>query len=194
MSREKNQTYNLQKIFISFQKLKMTSEDTSLNNTFNEFTLKYFSLVSIRSEQKNKICSSERGSSQELQKGGSSPFNKNKYVTCEWPCKRERAVSSRLVKQWDGSQYVSFGKTMCHLYSGYPSHSRCQSSKNIIIQTRVEVRKGDEFIWDIAIKGILSSRICCRITSDANMAGGEGRGIPTEEERKKNISSRTLGQ
>ena len=42
--------------------------------------------------------------------------------------------------------------------------------KLIVIQTRFEVRKGDEFVRDIAIKGILSSRICCRIASDANMA------------------------
>ena len=43
--------------------------------------------------------------------------------------------------------------------------------KNLVIQTRFEVREGDEFIRDIAIKGNLSNRICCRITSDANMAG-----------------------
>ena len=43
--------------------------------------------------------------------------------------------------------------------------------KDIVIQTRFEVGKGDELIRDMATKGILSSRICCRITSDANMAG-----------------------
>ena len=72
----------------------MISEEISLNSTFNKSTLKYFSPISIRSEQKSKICSSERGSSLETQKGGSSPFNKNKWVTCEWPiCKREREQS-----------------------------------------------------------------------------------------------------
>ena len=39
----------------------MISEETSLNNTFSEFTLKYFCLISIRSEQESKICSNERG-------------------------------------------------------------------------------------------------------------------------------------
>ena len=39
------------------------------------FTLKYFSLISIRSEQESKICSNERGSSQETHKGGTSPFD-----------------------------------------------------------------------------------------------------------------------
>ena len=43
--------------------------------------------------------------------------------------------------------------------------------KDIVNQTRFEVRKGDEFIRDIATKGILSGIICCRITYDANMAG-----------------------
>ena len=42
-------TCNLQK------KLIMISEETSLNNTFSAFTLKYFSLISIRSEQESKI-------------------------------------------------------------------------------------------------------------------------------------------
>ena len=102
----------------------------SLDNTFNELTFKYFCLISIRSEQNSKICSSERGSSKETQKGGSSPFNKDKWVTCKWPiCKRERAASSRLVKHWDGSRSVSLGKILCHLFSGYSSHAQWQSSK-----------------------------------------------------------------
>ena len=46
--------------------------------------------------------------------------------------------------------------------------------KYIVIQTRFEVRKGDGFIWDVAIKGIISSRICCRISSNANMAVPHG--------------------
>ena len=49
----------------------MISEESYLNNTFSEFTLKYFCLISIRSEHESKIiCSNERGSSQETQKGG----------------------------------------------------------------------------------------------------------------------------
>ena len=132
----------------------MIYKDTPLNNTFNEFTFKYFSLISIRSEQKSKICSSERGSSQEKQKGGSSPFNKNKWVT------------------WDGSHAVSqFWSNLVSFIFGIFIPLTLPELKNVVIQTRFEVRKGDEFIRDIAIKGILSSRICCRITSDANMAG-----------------------
>ena len=38
----------------------------------------------------------------------------------------------------------------------------------IIIQMRFQARKGDKSIRNIAIMG----RICCKITSDANMAGG----------------------
>ena len=38
--------------------------------------------------------------------------------------------------------------------------------KDITIQTRFEVRKGDEFISDVAIKFILSSKICYRISSE----------------------------
>ena len=42
--------------------------------------------------------------------------------------------------------------------------------KDIVIQTCFEVRKGDEFIRDIAFKGILGSIICCRRTSDAKIS------------------------
>ena len=81
------------------KKLKMTSEETSLNNTFSEFTLKYFCLISMRSDQESKICSNQ---------------SKTKWVICEWPmCKRERAVSFRLVKQRDGRRSVNFGNTYC---------------------------------------------------------------------------------
>ena len=142
----------------------MTSEETYLNYTFSKFTLKYYSMLSIRSEQESKI-SSNRCSSQETPEGGSSPFNKNKWVICEWPiCKRKRAVSSRLVKQRDGRRSVKFGKILCNIFLGYSSHSLCQSSKIIYYSYSYSD------VVCIAIKGILSSRICCRITSDANMA------------------------
>ena len=42
--------------YSSFKKLKIISEETSLNNTFTNFALKFFSLISIRSEQESKIC------------------------------------------------------------------------------------------------------------------------------------------
>ena len=71
-----------------FQKVEDGIRRTSLNNTFSEFTLKYFfSLISIRSVQESKTCSNERGSSQQTQKGGSSPFNNGQrkahhYIMC----------------------------------------------------------------------------------------------------------------
>ena len=47
------------------------------------WTLKYFSLKSIRSEIKSKICPSERGSSQETQKGVSSDTGKEPVARSE---------------------------------------------------------------------------------------------------------------
>ena len=47
---------------ICFKKVKIISEETSLNNNFSKFILKHFCLISIRSEQESKICSNERGS------------------------------------------------------------------------------------------------------------------------------------
>ena len=78
-------------------------------------------------------------------------------VTCEWVCKRERAVSYRLVKQLDGSRSVSFVKSLCHLSSGYPSHWTLPELKNVVSQKRFKVRKGDEFIRDIAIEASLAA-------------------------------------
>ena len=96
-------------------------------------------------EQKSKICSSGRGSSQETQKGDSSRFNKNKWVTCEWPiCKRERerAVSSRLVKQWDEVGQSVFLK-FCVIYFRdiHPIHVD-RAQKQLFKRARFEVRKG----------------------------------------------------
>ena len=74
----------------------MISEETSLNNAFNELTLKYFSLNVNQIWTKKQNMLQWKGFIQETQKGGSSPFNKNTWVTCEWSiCRRERAVSSR---------------------------------------------------------------------------------------------------
>ena len=83
---------------------------------------------------------------------------------------------------------ASFAETGLHFSLNSAKSLRSSSPalpdlNDIVIQTSFEVRIGYEFIRDIAItKGILSSRICCIITSDANMAGN-----PDKNDRKSTL-------
>ena len=78
-------------MYISYQNLQLVEyvnlfqkvEDDIRRNLFEEhfqriYIQVLFSHITIRSEQESIACSSERCSSQAVQKGASSPFNKNK--------------------------------------------------------------------------------------------------------------------
>ena len=110
-----------------FPKVEDDIPKKTLSTTSTILHLSTFCLISIRFEQESKIYSNEKGSSQETQKGGSSLFNKNTEFHVSDPyhgpfitytsvpiCRltRERAVSSRLVKQRDGRQSVNVGKNL----------------------------------------------------------------------------------
>ena len=63
-----------------------------------------------------------------------------------------------------------------HLFRGDFSHSSCWNSVMYhFFQTRLQIREGREFIQSIPIQGILSSRLCCQITSNANVARDPGK-------------------
>ena len=68
----------------------MESRETSLNSILIEFARKYFSVRSVKSEQRNNTCSKESDSLYGIQKGWSSPFNNRK----EWVI-YERPIRSR---------------------------------------------------------------------------------------------------
>ena len=59
---------------------------------------------------------------------------------------------------------------LCSFFSGNSSHSNCHNCSKYLFTLDL-IHEGDELIWDIAIKGILSSRVCSWITFNAHIAG-----------------------
>ena len=89
------------------------SKGMSLNNVLNVWAVKCCSLMSIKSEQKNNICSIVSNSSHGIHTGGSSPLNKKERVIYECPiCNREITVSSRLLLRWGETHSFNFGKVL----------------------------------------------------------------------------------
>ena len=72
--------YIFPKILISFKKLKIFSGKISWNNMRSDLAVKWLSLISIKSEQVSKICSTVKRLSHPIHIGGSSPFNKKEWV------------------------------------------------------------------------------------------------------------------
>ena len=89
--------YIFPKILIAFKKLKIFSGKISWNNMRSDLAVKWLSLISIKSEQASKICSTVKRLSHPIHTGGSSPFNKEEWVPKKWPmCNRATTVSSFL--------------------------------------------------------------------------------------------------
>ena len=121
---------------ISFKKLKIFSGKISWNNMRSDLTVKWLSLISIKSEQVSKICSTFKRLSHPIHIGGSSPFNKKEWVIKEWPmCNRAITVSSFLFLWGQTIHSFSIGNILYNLFSGNLSHSNCHSS-NIYLFVR----------------------------------------------------------
>ena len=102
----------------------------------SDLAVKWLSLISIKSEQINKICSMVKRFSHPMHIGGSSPFNKKEWVIKEWPmCKRAITVSSFLFVRGQTIHSFNTGNIWCNLFSGNLSHSACHSS-NIYLFVR----------------------------------------------------------
>ena len=144
----------------------MISEETSLNNTFSEFTLKYFSLIIIIQIRTNKArCVPMKGVREMRRKtSGSSTRITELHASDQYADEKEQSLLVWLNSEMEGGQSI-----LSNLFSGYSSHSSCQNSKIQLFKRGLRSEKGTN-PSQIAIKGILNSKICCRIISDANMA------------------------
>ena len=121
---------------ISFKKLKIFSGKISIYNMRSDLAVKWLSLISIKSEQVNKICSMVKHLSHPIHIGGSSPFNKKEWVIKEWPmCNRAITISSILFVRGQTIHSFSIGNILYNLFSGNSSHSDCHSS-NIYLFVR----------------------------------------------------------
>ena len=119
------------------------------------------SLISIKSKQVSKICSMVKRLSHLMHTGGSSPFNKKEWVIKEWPMYNWAiTVSSFLL--WmcksEDKQYILLILEISYIIY-------------IFICAWFQVWEQDELNRNVAIKGILSCRICSQISPNANMAG-----------------------
>ena len=114
---------------ISFKKLKIFSGKISWNNMRSDLAVKWLSLISIKSKQVSKICSTVKRLSHPIHTGGSSPFNKKEWVIKEWPmCNRAITVSSFLFLQGQTIHSFNIGNILYNLFSGNSSHSDCHIS------------------------------------------------------------------
>ena len=121
---------------ISFKKLKIFSGKISLNSMRSDLAVKWLSLISIKSEQVSKICSTVKRLSHPINIGGSSPFNKKEWVIKKWPmCNRAITVFSFLFLRGQTIHSFSIGNILYNLFSGNSSHSDCHSS-NIYLFVR----------------------------------------------------------
>ena len=127
----------------SLKQLKIFSGEVFWTNTHSDWAVKCLSLIQIKSEQANRICSIVNLLSHPMHIGGSSPFNKKEWVIKEWQlCNWVITVFSFLFVQGQTIHSFKTGNILCDLFSRNSSHSDCHSSNICLFARDFKSEKG----------------------------------------------------
>ena len=109
----------------------MISEETTLNNTFNESTLKYFPLISIKSENKSKKYVPVKGVYQRRHKQVAplpSTRTNELYAKDQYANEKEQSLLVLLNNEMEGGQSILVNSGLICFRDIHPIHvARAQS-------------------------------------------------------------------